>query len=64
MGDFSAIEKRVSADFTGTLLTKEPLDLGEEGYRSLGNDEPSFWEEGITLQGYLNDEHEIKMGGM
>ncbi len=64
LGDFSTIEKRVSVDFTGTLLTKRPLDLGEEGYRTLEEDEPSFWEEGITLRGYLDNEHEIKMGGI
>ncbi len=64
LGDLSTIEKRVGVNFTGTLLMKEPLDLGEEGYRNLGEDDIAFWEEGITLQEYLNSEHEIKMGGI
>lgn len=42
-GKFSTIEKRVSADHAGSIVTKEPIDLGKDGYISFtDNTSPDF----------------------
>lgn len=42
-GSFTSIEKRVTADHAGSVVTKEPIDLGEKGYISFTEDTtPNF----------------------
>ena len=45
-GEFCSVEKEVVVNHAGTLLMKEPLDLGENGYIELDN------ETGLNFLGY------------
>ena len=45
-GEFCTVEKEVVVNHAGTLLMKEPLDLGENGYIELDN------ETGLNFLGY------------
>lgn len=66
---FSAIEPTAAVNFGGTVITKEPLGFGAQGYIALieGN-EPVFSERAFTLAEYLRDEWEQEdtqqFGGM
>jgi hypothetical protein len=49
-GNFCTIEPFVVVDYGGTIITKEPIGLGEEGYFVLNEDDsPNFLGEQITL---------------
>lgn len=53
-GVMCAIEKRVAVNHAGSVITKEPLDLGKEGYISLNADnEPDFIGETMSLYEFL-----------
>ena len=45
-GEFCTVENEVVVNHAGTLLMKEPLDLGENGYIELDN------ETGLNFLGY------------
>ena len=50
-GNFCTIEPFVVVDYGGTVITKEPIGLGEEGYFVLNEDDtPNFLDEQITLK--------------
>ena len=49
-GNFCAIEKNVSVNHAGSIITKEPIDLGKQGYISLNQDNsPNFLGENMSL---------------
>ena len=49
-GVMCAIEKRVAVNHAGSVITKEPLDLGKEGYISLSDENaPNFTGEIVSL---------------
>lgn len=49
-GNFCTLEPFVVVDYGGTVITKEPIGLGEEGYIVLNEDDsPNFLGEQITL---------------
>lgn len=71
---FGAIEKDVKVDHAGSFITKEPLDLGTDGYVELEYDtEPNFLGEFMTAEEFANtdfpeyekvDDEPIQTGGM
>ena len=49
-GNFCAIEKNVSVNHAGSIITKEPIDLGKQGYISLNQDNiPNFLGENMSI---------------
>ncbi|SDA30295.1 hypothetical protein SAMN02910447_03163 [Ruminococcus sp. YE71] len=49
-GEFCAVEKRVNVNHAGSVVTKEPLDLGSQGYISFTDDtSPNFTGETMSL---------------
>ena len=64
---FCSVEAKVTVNHGGSIITDEPLDLGENGYIPLDADtEPNFLGEDLTLAEYMNGEFEQgqTMGGM
>ena len=71
---FGAIEKDVNVDHAGSFITKDPLDLGTDGYIELEYDtEPNFLGEFMTAEEFANtdfpedeevDDEPIQTGGM
>ena len=71
---FGAIEKDVKIDHAGSFITKEPLDLGTDGYIELEYDtEPNFLGEFMTAEEFANtdfpedeevDGEPLQTGGM
>ena len=64
---FCSVERKVTANHGGSIITDEPLELGENGYIPLDEDtEPNFLGEDLTLAEYMNGEFEQghTMGGM
>ena len=71
---FGAIEKDVKVDHAGSFITKEPLDLGTDGYIELEYDtEPNFLGEFMTAEEFANtdfpedeevDGEPLQTGGM
>lgn len=71
---FGTIEKDVKVDRAGSFITKEPLDLGTDGYIELEYDtEPNFLGEFMTAEEFANtdfseneevDDEPIQTGGM
>ena len=66
-GNFCAIEKNVTANHAGSIITKEPIELGKQGYISLNQDNsPNFLGENMSI--YMFREYnpgqseEISMG--
>lgn len=61
-GNFSALEKRVSVNHAGSVVTKEAIDLGEQGYISFTEDaSPNFTGDIMSLyefREYSPDESE------
>lgn len=61
-GDFCALEKRVTVNHGGTVITKEPIDLGEQGFIPINEDNyPNFLGEIISMHefpDYGSDESE------
>lgn len=59
-GSFTSIEKRVTADHAGSVVTKEPIDLGENGYISFTEDTtPNFMGNMMSLYEF----REYNIGG-
>ena len=49
-GNFCAIEKNVTANHAGSIITKEPIELGKQGYISLNQDNsPNFLGENMSI---------------
>lgn len=68
---FATIEPRVVVNHSGTVITKEPIEFGEEGYIAFDDDtSPNFLGDEMTLEEFMNtdfteDENESQtMGGM
>ena len=65
---FCSVEPRVGVNHGGTILLKEVLDFGEQGYIALDDDtEPSFTGEEMTAEEFAEEEAQdetIQMGGM
>ena len=71
---FGAIEKDVKIDHAGSFITKEPLDLGTDGYIELEYDtEPNFLGEFMKAEEFANtdfpedeevDGEPLQTGGM
>lgn len=61
-GDFCALEKRVTVNHGGTVITKEPIDLGEKGFIPINEENyPNFLGEIISMHefpDYGSDESE------
>ena len=58
---FSTIEKRVTVNHSGSVITKEPIDLGEQGYISFTEDtSPNFTGEIMSLYEFREYESEQK----
>lgn len=67
-GDWFAVaESKVTVNYGGSIITNEPLDLGESGYIPFDEDtEPNFTGEELTIGEFMNSkfEQEQEMGGM
>ncbi len=64
-GNFCSLEKSVVVNFGGTILTKEPLDLGEDNYLSFDEEsDPNFLGEEMTLGEYLGQSEEAIVAGI
>lgn len=65
---FCTVEPRVGVNHGGTILLKEVLDFGEQGYISLDDDtEPNFTGEEMTAEEFAEEEtldEAMQMGGM
>ena len=64
---FCSVESKVTVNYGGSIITNEPLDLGESGYIPLDEDtEPNFTGEELTIGEFMNSkfEQEQEMGGM
>ena len=65
---FCSIEPKVAVNHGGTVLLKEVLDFGEQGYISLDEDiEPNFTGEEMTASEFAEEEAQdeaMQMGGM
>ena len=66
MFEFSTIEERVTVNHMGTVLTKEPIDLGKNGYLELDEEtSPNFLGYDETIEEFLGEEQTEKQeGGM
>ena len=59
---FCSIEKRVAVNRGGSVVTKEPLDLGEKGFMPLTEDtEPNFMGEIVTFADFIEQTQELGM---
>ncbi len=57
-----SIEKRVAVNRGGSVVTKEPLDLGEKGFIPLTEDtEPNFMGEIVTFADFIEQTQELGM---
>ena len=65
---FCSVEPRVGVNHGGTVLLKEVLDFGEQGYIPLDEDtEPNFTGEEMTAEEFAEEEVQdetLQMGGM
>lgn len=65
---FCSVEPRVGVNHGGTILLKEVLDFGEQGYIALDDDtEPNFTGEEMTPSEFAEEEAQdetMQMGGM
>ena len=65
---FCSVEPRVGVNHGGTILLKEALDFGKQGYISLDDDtEPNFTGEEMTAAEFAEEEildESMQMGGM
>lgn len=59
---FCSVEKRVAVNCGGSVVTKEPLDLGEKGFIPLTEDtEPNFMGEIVTFADFIEQTQELGM---
>lgn len=56
-GQFCSIERKVGVNHGGTVITREPINLGKEGCLSLTEDtSPNFLGESMTLEEFMRDQ--------
>lgn len=56
------MKKRVAVNRGGSVVTKEPLDLGEKGFIPLTEDtEPNFMGEIVTFADFIEQTQELGM---
>lgn len=56
-GRFCSVEPKVGVNHGGSVITKEPLDFGKQGYISFAEDtEPNFTGEEQTLGEFLKSD--------
>lgn len=68
-GHFCSIEPKVGVNHGGTVITKEPINFGKQGYISFTEDtEPNFLSEEMTIKEFaetdMDEDTEMQMGGM
>ena len=52
---FGTLEPKVFVDFSGSVLVKEPIDFGEDGYITISDDDaPNFLGEDMTIEEFAN----------
>lgn len=60
---FATLERNVSVNFGGTVITKEPIDLGKDGYLVLADEtSPNFLGETCDMESYIADAYEQNEG--
>ncbi len=58
---FCSIEEKVGVNHGGSVITSEPIDLGENGYVAFTDEtEPNFLGESITLEQYMEGDYKIQ----
>ena len=63
-GGFCSIERFVAVNHGGSVITKEPIDLGEQGYIPFTDEtSPNFLGEEITIEDYMRNIPEQKLSG-
>lgn len=56
-GNFCTLEKSVKVDHAGSVITREPLDLGEKGYISFDDDSsPNFTGETMLMEEFVSSD--------
>ncbi|MBR1591709.1 MAG: hypothetical protein IJ666_01705 [Ruminococcus sp.] len=56
-GNFCTLEKSVKVNHAGSVITREPLDLGEKGYISFDNDSsPNFTGETMLMEEFVSSD--------
>ena len=56
-GNFCTLEKSVKVNHAGSVITREPLDLGEKGYISFYNDSsPNFTGETMLMEEFVSSD--------
>ena len=57
---FATLEPRVEVNFGGSVITKEPIDFGEEGYIDISGEEnsPNFCGEEISMLSFMEGTYE------
>lgn len=67
-GRFCSIEPKVGVNHGGTVLMREVLDFGKDGYIPLDDDtEPNFLDETMTASEFVDEETQdevMRMNGM
>ena len=65
-GNFCTIEKNVTVNHAGSVIVKEPIDLGENGCISLNSgNAPNFTGEVTLMEDFFtNDEEQSEIMGM
>lgn len=54
-GDFYSVENNVVVNFHGTIISKDPIDVPEDG-RVAGNDDYGYLDPNWTLDRYVNSD--------
>ena len=56
-GEFCAVERKVAVNHGGAVITREPIDFGEERYISFTEEtSPNFTGESMTLEEFMRDQ--------
>lgn len=56
-GEFCAVERKVAVNHGGSVITREPIDFGEEGYISFTEETaPNFTGKLMTLGDFMRDQ--------
>ena len=65
-GDFCTLEKNVTVNYAGSVIVREPIELGEKGCISLNDDKsPHFTGETMFMEDFFtNEEEQSEIMGM
>ena len=56
-GQFCTVERKVAVNHGGSVITREPIDFGEEGYISFTEEtSPNFTGESMTFGDFMRDQ--------